>query len=126
MTIMRLRTKKLFVEIQLVSSQIITAHKQKSQQIYHFQLLNGDTKWWFEFQKVHYTYVSERKEFIALELDMNQPMSYFQDSKGLETDEAVMERKQELGDNKQVDFFGKRGGGYMKQLVGILTRIAYT
>ncbi|VDM49613.1 unnamed protein product [Toxocara canis] len=52
------------------------------------KLLDGRIKLWFEFQKVHYTYDADRKTFRAFELDTNRPMSYFQDSKGLETDEA--------------------------------------
>ncbi|CAG9533011.1 unnamed protein product [Cercopithifilaria johnstoni] len=64
------------------------------------KLINGKIKLWFEFQKVHYTFVLERKTFLALELDTNQPMSYFHESRGLETDEAILERKQDLGDNR--------------------------
>lgn len=63
-------------------------------------MINGKIKLWFEFQKVHYTFVLERKTFLALELDTNQPMSYFHESRGLETDEAILERKQDLGDNR--------------------------
>uniref|UniRef100_A0A915Q1N7 Cation-transporting ATPase n=1 Tax=Setaria digitata TaxID=48799 RepID=A0A915Q1N7_9BILA len=63
-------------------------------------LTNGNVKLWFEFQKVHYTFVLERKTFLALELDTNQPMSYFRESRGLETDEAILERQQNLGDNR--------------------------
>uniref|UniRef100_A0A1I8ELJ2 Cation-transporting ATPase n=3 Tax=Wuchereria bancrofti TaxID=6293 RepID=A0A1I8ELJ2_WUCBA len=64
------------------------------------KLINGKVKLWFEFQKVHYTFVLERKTFLVLELDTNQPMSYFHESRGLETDEAILERKQDLGDNR--------------------------
>ncbi|VDN02745.1 unnamed protein product [Thelazia callipaeda] len=64
------------------------------------KLVTGKMKLWFEFQKIHYTFVLEKKTFVALELDTNQPMSYFQESRGLETDEAIMERRQDLGDNK--------------------------
>ncbi|VDN23611.1 unnamed protein product [Gongylonema pulchrum] len=68
------------------------------------KLVNGSTKLWFEFQKVHYTFDFERKTFVALELDTNQPMSFFQESRGLETDEVIMERRQILGDNRMEMF----------------------
>uniref|UniRef100_A0A8R1XXK9 Cation-transporting ATPase n=1 Tax=Onchocerca volvulus TaxID=6282 RepID=A0A8R1XXK9_ONCVO len=68
--------------------------------LHRTKLINGKIKLWFEFQKVHYTFVLERKTFSALELDTNQPMSYFYESRGLETDEAILERKQDLGDNR--------------------------
>ncbi|KAM3726125.1 putative manganese-transporting ATPase catp-8 [Dirofilaria immitis] len=64
------------------------------------KLVNGKIKLWFEFQKVHYTFVLERKTFLALELDTNQPMSYFYESRGLETDDAILEARQDLGDNR--------------------------
>lgn len=64
------------------------------------KLINGKVKLWFEFQKVHYTFVLERKTFLVLELDTNKPMSYFHESRGLETEEAILERKQDLGDNR--------------------------
>lgn len=49
---------------------------------------------------MHYTFVLERKTFVALELDTNYPISYFHESRGLETDEAILERKQDFGDNR--------------------------
>lgn len=67
-----------------------------------FQLVGGRIKLWFEFQKVHYTFDEDKKTFRAFELDTNRPIAYFQDSKGLETDEAILEAKQDLGDNQLV------------------------
>uniref|UniRef100_A0A915AUB1 Cation-transporting ATPase n=2 Tax=Parascaris univalens TaxID=6257 RepID=A0A915AUB1_PARUN len=64
------------------------------------KLVGGRIKLWFEFQKVHYTFDEDKKTFRAFELDTNRPIAYFQDSKGLETDEAILEAKQDLGDNQ--------------------------
>ncbi|VDK23914.1 unnamed protein product, partial [Anisakis simplex] len=63
------------------------------------KLFDGRLKLWFEFQKVHYTFDEDKKQFRSFELDTNKPMKYFQESKGLETDEAIVEAKQDLGDN---------------------------
>lgn len=64
------------------------------------KLLNGRTKIWFEYQKVHYTFDPEKKSFRAFELDTNRPMCYFLESKGLANDDAILEAKQDLCDNR--------------------------
>lgn len=60
---------------------------------------DGRIKTWFEFQKVHYSYDKDRHIFRSFELDSNRPMQYFHEYKGLETEEDIIEARQELGDN---------------------------
>uniref|UniRef100_A0A0N5AJ36 Cation-transporting ATPase n=1 Tax=Syphacia muris TaxID=451379 RepID=A0A0N5AJ36_9BILA len=67
--------------------------------LHHTKYADGRTKIWFEFQKVHYSFDKERKVFRSLELDSNKPMQYFHDYKGLETEEAIVEATEELGNN---------------------------
>ncbi|TMS40027.1 hypothetical protein L596_006463 [Steinernema carpocapsae] len=64
------------------------------------KLKDGEVKLWFEFQKVHYTYDADKKTFRSFEFDVYKPMRYYQESKGLETDEVIEDTRLELGDNQ--------------------------
>lgn len=58
------------------------------------------TKLWFEFQRVHYTWDEESREFQTKTLDTAKPMVFFQKSHGFEVEEHVKDAKYLLGDNK--------------------------
>uniref|UniRef100_A0A915EM07 P5A-ATPase transmembrane helical hairpin domain-containing protein n=1 Tax=Ditylenchus dipsaci TaxID=166011 RepID=A0A915EM07_9BILA len=64
------------------------------------KLPNGTTQLWFSFQKALYTFDDDTRRFQALEFDTNRPMKYFQEYKGIEKEEVVLETKLEYG--KQV------------------------
>ncbi|CAP26242.2 Protein CBG06150 [Caenorhabditis briggsae] len=58
------------------------------------------TKLWFEFQRVHYTWEEETGSFQTKTLDISKPMEFFQKNFGFETEDQVKEAKYLLGDNK--------------------------
>ncbi|XGW25715.1 hypothetical protein V3C99_006823 [Haemonchus contortus] len=60
----------------------------------------GSTKIWFEFQKVHYTLDEAANTFKTVVFDSRKPMKYYQQSRGIESDEQLGEVKYLLGDNK--------------------------
>jgi hypothetical protein len=55
---------------------------------------------WFEFQKVHYTFDDDTRRFRTVEMDTALPFRVFQDCKGLETEESVVDARQQFGDNQ--------------------------
>ncbi|CAI5448750.1 unnamed protein product [Caenorhabditis angaria] len=57
-------------------------------------------KFWFEFQRVHYTWEDEIEQFATKNLDTAKPMVFFQKAHGFESDEQLQETKYLLGDNK--------------------------
>ncbi len=65
-----------------------------------FQLQSDCTKLWFEFQKVHYTFDDDTRRFRTVEMDTALPFRVFQDCKGLETEESVVDARQQFGDNQ--------------------------
>ncbi|VDO60869.1 unnamed protein product [Haemonchus placei] len=60
----------------------------------------GSTKIWFEFQKVHYTLDEATNTFKTVIFDSRKPMKYYQQSRGIESDDQLGEIKYLLGDNK--------------------------
>ncbi|CAI2351741.1 unnamed protein product [Caenorhabditis sp. 36 PRJEB53466] len=61
---------------------------------------DNQTKLWFEFQRVHYTWDEESGEFQTKTLDTAKPMGHFQKSHGFETEEQLKDAKYLLGDNR--------------------------
>ncbi|VDK73197.1 unnamed protein product, partial [Cylicostephanus goldi] len=53
----------------------------------------GCTKVWFEFQKIHYTLDPETNTFSTVVFDSHRPMKYYQQSRGVESDEQLEETK---------------------------------
>ncbi|ETN69903.1 P-type ATPase protein [Necator americanus] len=60
----------------------------------------NSTKVWFEFQKVHYTLDETTNTFGTVIFDSHRPMKYYQQSRGVESDDQLEEIKYLLGDNK--------------------------
>ncbi|VDM65646.1 unnamed protein product, partial [Strongylus vulgaris] len=60
----------------------------------------GCTKVWFEFQKIHYTLDETTNTFSTVVFDSHKPMRYYQQSRGVESDEQLEEIKYLFGDNK--------------------------
>lgn len=67
---------------------------------FFFQLPDGKTQLWLTFQKVQYTFNEDTRRFQALEFDNNKSMKYFQDYKGIQTEEELTETKMEYGNNR--------------------------
>ncbi|KAK6047781.1 hypothetical protein COOONC_14715, partial [Cooperia oncophora] len=65
----------------------------------------GSTKIWFEFQKVHYTLDEATNTFSTVVFDARRPMRYYQQSRGIESDDQLGEVKYLLGDNQLVFLF---------------------
>uniref|UniRef100_A0A8R1DII5 Cation-transporting ATPase n=1 Tax=Caenorhabditis japonica TaxID=281687 RepID=A0A8R1DII5_CAEJA len=61
---------------------------------------DNQTKLWFEFQRVHYTWDDELGDFQTKTLDTVKPIEFFQKSHGFDTEEQVKDAKYLLGDNK--------------------------
>ncbi|PIO60551.1 hypothetical protein TELCIR_17951, partial [Teladorsagia circumcincta] len=51
----------------------------------------GSSKIWFEFQKVHYTLDEATNTFSTVIFDSRKPMNYYQQSRGIESDEQLGE-----------------------------------
>ncbi|KAI1700167.1 e1-E2 ATPase domain-containing protein [Ditylenchus destructor] len=64
------------------------------------KLPDGKTQLWLTFQKVQYTFNEDTRRFQALEFDNNKSMKYFQDYKGIQTEEELTETKMEYGNNR--------------------------
>uniref|UniRef100_A0A1I7WN14 EbsA protein n=1 Tax=Heterorhabditis bacteriophora TaxID=37862 RepID=A0A1I7WN14_HETBA len=62
--------------------------------------LGEHSKLWFEFQKVHYILDEDKKQFRTVLFDTHQPMSYYQQASGMESDQHLGTVKYTLGDNK--------------------------
>ncbi|VDL70610.1 unnamed protein product [Nippostrongylus brasiliensis] len=60
----------------------------------------GSSKLWFEFQKVHYTFNEETNSFHTVVFDSSKPMKFYQQARGVESDDQLGEIKYLLGDNK--------------------------
>ncbi|EYC39599.1 hypothetical protein Y032_0649g1113, partial [Ancylostoma ceylanicum] len=60
----------------------------------------GSTKVWFEFQRVHYTLDESTNTFSTVVFDSHRQMKYYQQSRGVESDDQLEEIKYLLGDNK--------------------------
>uniref|UniRef100_A0A158P6R6 Cation-transporting ATPase n=1 Tax=Angiostrongylus cantonensis TaxID=6313 RepID=A0A158P6R6_ANGCA len=58
------------------------------------------SKLWFEFQKVHYTLDEASNSFSTVVFDSYRPMKYYQQSRGVESDDQLEEISYLLGDNK--------------------------
>lgn len=61
---------------------------------------NGSIRLFFYFQKVLYTFDENKRQFHAIEFDTNHTMGYYQEYKGLKSDEEIAEIKLEYGTNK--------------------------
>lgn len=57
---------------------------------------------WFEFQRVHYTLDESTNTFSTVVFDSHRPMRYYQQSRGVESDDQLEEIRYLLGDNKFV------------------------
>lgn len=58
---------------------------------------------WFKFQKTKYIYDSDKKQFKALEFPINQPLSYYMESKGFsQSDQQIQDAVSYFDLNKMV------------------------
>ncbi|CAD6194217.1 unnamed protein product [Caenorhabditis auriculariae] len=60
----------------------------------------SQTKLWFEFQRVHYTWNADVKSFETTVFDTCRPMVFFQKAQGFESDEQLDDAKYNFGENK--------------------------
>ncbi|KAI6228891.1 hypothetical protein M3Y99_01182000 [Aphelenchoides fujianensis] len=64
------------------------------------KLPDGSLRIWISFQKVVYTFNTEKREFEALQFKTRRPLDYYFKYKGFESEEAARERAMVYGDNE--------------------------
>uniref|UniRef100_A0A915HS31 P-type ATPase A domain-containing protein n=1 Tax=Romanomermis culicivorax TaxID=13658 RepID=A0A915HS31_ROMCU len=75
------------------SSEIVPLHSHKTK--------DGRDVIWFEFQKVKYSAdISEKKSFQSIQFPINESMSFYQNWKGLESDNVILSAIENYGVNK--------------------------
>ncbi|PAV82047.1 hypothetical protein WR25_11092 [Diploscapter pachys] len=65
----------------------------------HFSKHANQTKNWFEFQRVHYTWNEDKKIFETKIFDTHQPFRFFQKAIGFDNEDNLREAKHKYGDN---------------------------